>query len=395
MSPRELHRPLISFIAGIAMMFSIGALYAWSVFIVPLERELAASRSELSAVFSLATVSFTLCMLFGARLYHHVSAPTLGFLTGALAAGGLLLAGTGTSSIIAIGIGFGVLFGLANGLGYGLSLQVVQAAYPERRGLVTGLSVASYTAGSAVFAGLFAWGIQLYGPGGTFRMTAVYMLAVGIAVFILLKLSGIRISPTTRHAPLFVARDFSIKFWVLWLGLFFSAFAGVMVLGHAATIVGALGADPETMALGVALIAIGNGIGRLAGGWLCDWQPPRRFLAPLLFLAALCLLILLIWSSVLLAMVALTFMGIGYGSVAGSYPVIVSKIYGLVNVSQAYGRVFTAWGVAALSGPYVGGLLFDWAGDYGPAIAIGAGAALVASFVCLAIQVDLQPTAQR
>lgn len=372
------------------MMFSIGALYAWSVFLVPLERELGASRAELSAVFSIATASFTLCMLFGAHLYRHVSAPTLAFLTGALAAAGLLLAGTGTSSLPAIGLGFGVLFGLANGLGYGLSLQVVQAAFPERRGLVTGLSVASYTAGSAAFSGLFAWGLQQLGPSGTFFATAAYMLAMGLAVFLLLKVSGIDIRPAPTQLPASGLRDFSARFWVLWLCFFLSAFAGVMVLGHAATIVGARGATAETMALGAALVAIGNGIGRLAGGLLCDWLPPRRFLTLLLLVAALCLFMLLIWSSVAAAMLALTIVGIGYGSVAGAYPVIVSKIYGLVHVSRAYGRVFTAWGLAALAGPYVGGLLFDWAGGYDLAIAVAAGAALLASLVCLAIRTDPQ-----
>lgn len=368
------------------MMFSMGSLYAWSVFVAPLEARLGASRAEISSVFSLAIVCFTLAMLFGAALHRYVSAPWLGLLAGALAVAGFLLAGLLGDSLVAIGLGVGGLFGIANGLGYGLSLQAAQAAAVHRRGLMTGLAVASYTAGSAAFSGLFAWGIARLDVPATFVCAAFYMAVIAVAVFLLLRLSGISIGAAKPQSSARPWSGFDRSFWILWFGFFFAALAGVMVLGHAAAIVGALGGSARAMALGAALVALGNGVGRLAGGWLTDWQPPRRFLSALLLLAAIALLSLLVWPFSIMAMASLTLMGLGYGSMAGAYPVIVSRLYGLASLSRVYGRIFTAWGAAGLAGPYLGGLLFDRSGSYQEAIAAALAAALLGSVISLAIR---------
>ena len=95
-----------------------------------------------------------------ARASTDAPPPAFALATLGLAAAGFALAGWGRS-IAAVMIGFGGLFGFANGLGYGFSLQLAQQALPHRRGLVTGLAVASYTLGSAAFAALFAWAIRV------------------------------------------------------------------------------------------------------------------------------------------------------------------------------------------------------------------------------------------
>ena len=44
--------------------------------------------------------------------------------------------------------------------------------------------------------------------------------------------------------------------------------------------------------------------------------------------------------------------------------------------ARAFGRVFTAWGVAGLVAPSLAGLLYDWSGNYRAAIFMALGAAL-------------------
>src|SRR5262249_16220853 len=48
--------------AAFVLMFALGSLYAWSVFVDPLERELNVSRSTINIVYSLTTTCFTLTM---------------------------------------------------------------------------------------------------------------------------------------------------------------------------------------------------------------------------------------------------------------------------------------------------------------------------------------------
>ena len=65
-------------VAGaVILMFSLGSLYPWSVFVQPLEDELAVSRSAVSRVFSLATVGFTAFMLIGPLFYRFAGAPMI------------------------------------------------------------------------------------------------------------------------------------------------------------------------------------------------------------------------------------------------------------------------------------------------------------------------------
>ena len=110
---------------------------------------------------------------------------------------------------------------------------------------------------------------------------------------------------------------------------------------HAA-IVGSFGGSPEQMALGASLVAVGNGIGRLTGGWLGDHLPPRRLLSIMMILANGALLVglaLRVPTGVTVA----RFTGIGYGAMAGGYPVVISHLYGIANLSRVYGRIFTVW----------------------------------------------------
>ena len=174
-------------------------------------------------------------------------------------------------------------------------------------------------------------------------------------------------------------------FWILWSGLLLGAFAGVMVLGHAAAIVGSFGGTPQQMALGASLVAAGNGIGRLAGGWLADHVPARRLLSAMMMLSGSALLRLLgvptpprraprsspwAWATAR-----------SRAAIRWSFRTSTASR----NLSRVYGRVFTAWGVAGLAGPLLAGVLFDQAHDYRLALMLGGGAALGAGLVCAAI----------
>jgi OFA family oxalate/formate antiporter-like MFS transporter len=280
-------------------------------------------------------------------------------------------------------IGIGILFGLANGLGYSLAIALVQSAFPARRGLFTGLAVASYTAGSAVFAVLLAWSVATVGLWPSFLGWAGLMLALGgpgawalhrgVAVLILDPGSH-RPADSLLHTRLRAA---------LWTAFLCAAFVGVWVLAHAAAIAGWLGARSGEAALTAALVAAANGVGRLGGGWLTDHLEPRWFLTPGLTVAGASLALLWAAPGLVSGLVALGATGLAYGAMVGAYPAIIARLYGVAQASRVYGRVFTAWGVAGLAGPVTGGLLFDCCGGYAAAIlaaAFAAGLAALASW---------------
>src|SRR5271169_6750068 len=56
---------------GTLMTLALGTLYAWSVFVAPLEHEFGWKRAQTSAVFTLAAVMFAAALLLAGRLQDH------------------------------------------------------------------------------------------------------------------------------------------------------------------------------------------------------------------------------------------------------------------------------------------------------------------------------------
>ncbi len=55
-------------VGGVLMNLALGSLYAWSVFVAPLEKEFGWTRAETSLVFTIAVVTFAITFIFGGRL---------------------------------------------------------------------------------------------------------------------------------------------------------------------------------------------------------------------------------------------------------------------------------------------------------------------------------------
>ena len=55
-------------VGGLSMNLALGSLYAWSVFVAPLEKEFKWHRADTSMVFTIAVVVFALTFIVGGRL---------------------------------------------------------------------------------------------------------------------------------------------------------------------------------------------------------------------------------------------------------------------------------------------------------------------------------------
>ena len=123
--PLGLRRQVLSTATAALVMASIGTLYTWSIFVAPIEAELGQSRARSSLIFSVATVAFTGGMYASPSFLPRRTPQSAALLSCLLGAAGLALSAAG-NSIWFILLGFGALFGLANGLAYGDCLQVAQ-----------------------------------------------------------------------------------------------------------------------------------------------------------------------------------------------------------------------------------------------------------------------------
>jgi MFS family permease len=387
-------RPLLILLGCGLINFAIGTFYTWSVFLEPLQAALNVNRSQVSVVFSVATITFTLAMLFGSPVYRRVRPSVIA--TGSLLLGstGLAIAAFGMSLPLII-LGYGVFFGVAAAFGYNLSLQLVNSELPTHSGLATGFVVGSFAAGSVIFAPIFVYTVRQSGVQTTFFGLALFLLLAAIVSGSLITRAGV--STAVKHfsedhgKP---AKQHRV-FFSLWFGFAFSALAGLMVISHAAGIMSAFGGTAAQIALGAMLVSIGNLTGRFSAGWLGQHFPVRRIFPIVTVSASLGCLLLAFLPSVWMAIAMLSLVGLVYGANASLYPISVTLYYGREHLAKVFGVLMTAWGIAGLTAPWLAGLIFDATGQYTYAILAAAAATLISSMATFLLPEQSQERSNR
>ena len=86
-------------------------------------------------------------------------------------------------------IGYSLMFGLANGVGYGFSLQLVGRVMPEIKGFAMGAVTASYALGSILFAKIFAWRIETLAVDAALLALMYAVLGFGIVAVLIMLLT--------------------------------------------------------------------------------------------------------------------------------------------------------------------------------------------------------------
>lgn len=375
---------------------SMGSLYAWSVFVSPLERELMMGRAGTSFVFSVAVVAFTGGVAVAPYFYRLMRGPLLLMTFSLCSVIGLFLASFISSfnpySWWFLIVGYGVLFGFGAGGTYSVSLQLINIALEKKRGLANGLGIGSFAAGSVVFSLVFSWALIYITVQEIFLIFGFVLLGVGITVGSLVWVSGFEL-PKASVDQKAMPQGTRTIFPLLWLGFCCGAFAGLMAIGHAANFIEAYGGTALMITLGVFSVSIGNAVGRLTAGILSDvWSPAYvAVIAHLISLAGFILLLMV--SGPWAAVISLGMQGLAYGFIAGAYPSAIAIYIGVSSYGRYFGRLILAWGIAGLTAPWVTGWFFDHFGSYREALFTGTVFSLVGILIAFKLFYSIRASA--
>ncbi len=358
--------------------FVFGSVHAYSVLIVPLETGLALTRAEVSLVYSLALLAITLAVLFGYRIYAVLPASWLVAFAGIAAAAGLWLAAQ-AEAWWQLALGYGLLFGFSNGVGYGFCLQLAGAGMPHRRGFAMGAVTAAYAVGSIVFALLLGYTVEAVSAAAALTRLALFVLGGTLLAAFALSRVAARFGGEMAAAAGAPAHR---RVWQYWAAYLAAVFAGLMTIGHAAAIVQALPGGAALGTRGAMLTGVGGALGGFVAGYLVDRWPLVRLLAGLPALSALALMLLIPVATATLAVGLLAVVGFAYGAVIAVYPVAIANRFG-ADGPRVYGRVFTAWGVAGLAAPWSAGAIYDLGSGYTAALAIAAAISALSALLVL------------
>ncbi|MEO8857887.1 MAG: MFS transporter [Burkholderiaceae bacterium] len=343
--------------------------------------------------YSIALAALAVAVLAGHKLYCRMTPSTYVMMTGALAAAGCVIAALSPSKAL-VWLGFGLVFGGANGLGYGYALQFSGQALPERKGFAMGIVTAAYAFGAVVFPVPLRVAVQTGGWAGALLFLAVCLLLFSaLSAWTLSRSQGI-FPPDTGHAVRFT-RAMGQKVVWLWFCYCGAVTAGLMVMGHATGLAEARSSSAFWIIAAPIVIASANMGGSLLGGVLTDRMGGRSVLAFFAMVSGVSVLTMAATANLTAALIGLAMVGFAYGGTVAGYPAYISHCFGAAAGTVAYGRVFTAWAVAGLLGPYLAGLLFDRYQNYQMALILAAIAAAISLLLLMTKARDLSVGASR
>lgn len=365
---------------GLSMNLALGAVYAWSIFVAPLEKEFGWKRADTSMVFTILVFVFGLTFILAGRLQDKLGPFRISVIGAILnAAGFFMCAYTTTQAWMFFWLG--VVAATGQGFGYSTPIPVMAKWFPDRRGLAVGLAVAGYGGGSAIFGPLGGnWLIPTYGWRSTFTTFGIIFFVMGIIGAFLLKNPPVGYRPVGwTPAPAAKAAGTSYEFtpgevvktgsfYLLWIAYALGTSAGLMVISQLVPFARSKGVPLALATTAIFIGAAGNASGRIFSGWMSDGLGRLNVLRLMIGISAVSMVILPHTGGIAAVPVFLYVMVFivywCYGTQLSVNASTASDFWGTKNAGVNYGLLFTAWGVAGIIGPRIGGRMFDIYGNY-------------------------------
>ena len=352
---------LIIAVAGVLMQIALGAVYAWSVFRIPLSRTYGWSVSQTTVAFELAILVLGFAAFAGGLWMRHVGPRRVAVTAAVLYGLGTVLAGT-AHSLTLFYLTYGVIGGAGLGLGYIVPIATLVLWYPDKRGMITGIAVAGFGAGALITAPIAERLIASYGVSTTF-------VILGIVYFAIMRLAArVMTNPPQGYAPLgfqksdvhgLSAQGFTLpqalrswQWYGLWLTLFLNSTAGISIISQASPMAQDISRVSSTAAATlVGIISIANGSGRFLWAWVSDAIGRKAVFVAMFLLQAAAFLMLSHISSFGSLTGLLFVILLCYGGGFGTMPAFATDYFGAQDVGSIYGLMLTAWGAAGVVGP--------------------------------------------
>ena len=388
----------------------IGSIYAWSVFAGPMEERLNSvyaaglAVGALAIVFTIANAVGPIAMIPGGRINDKIGPRWIVLVGGLLFGGGYILSGFASSLPMLI-LTYSIMSGFGLALVYGCNINNCVKLFPDKRGLIGGLTTASYGLSSVIVPPIANALIQSIGVAGAFR-------TLGIAFLIIICVSSMfMVRPPADYRPAsmpapeipnvaqtadgpvikteFAWREMmgTKRFWLMIFTLLCGGLSGMMCISQASAISqNMMGLTAATAALAVSVIALFNAGGRILSGFVSDRIGRTGTLMGAFILAAAGLLCLYIAGHGILPLFYCGFclIGLSFGTFMGVYPAFTADQFGARNNSVNYGIMFCGFAASGYLGPTIMYKIFGAQGTYLNAFLI-AELFVIAGFILLII----------
>lgn len=419
--------------AALAVHLSIGQVYAFSVFKLPLTKAIGITKSapndwtqpELAWIFSLAIFFLGASAAVFGRWVERVG-PRKTMATAALCfGGGFIISAFGVwwHQLWLIYLGYGVIGGCGLGLGYISPVSTLVKWFPDRPGMATGMAIMGFGGGAFIGSNL-SLNLMDYFKSATSTGVGRSFIALGIIYFCYMMFGSfiVRVPPenwkpdgyeppTSSHG-LITNENVTVdcawrtpQFWLLWVVLCFNVTAGIGILEQASPMIQEMFPGKVLAAAAggfVALLSLFNMGGRFLWSSFSDYIGRKAVYVIYLLLGAIlyCLIPVAGRSGSVIFFVSVCVVILSmYGGGFATIPAYLKDLFGAMQVGAIHGRLLTAWSVAGVLGPVLVNYIREYlknrgvagVGLYAPTMYLMAGL-LVIGLIC---NLAVRPVAER
>ncbi|HDR7795938.1 TPA: OFA family MFS transporter [Bacillus luti] len=383
--------PWLIVLGTVIVQMGLGTIYTWSLFNQPLVSKYGWSLNAVAITFSITSLSLALSTLFASKLQEKWGLRKLIMIAGLALGMGLMLSSQ-ASSLVILYLLAGVVVGYADGTAYITSLSNLIKWFPERKGLIAGISVSAYGTGSLIFKYINAKLIDSVGVSQAF----IYW---GLIVTVMIVLGACLIHQAADKGAVSEtnSKDYTTKemlgtkqAYLLFIMLFTSCMSGLYLIGMVKDIgVQLVGLSATTAANAVAMVAIFNTLGRIILGPLSDKIGRLKIVTGTFVAMATSVLVLsFVDLNYGIYFVCVASVAFCFGGNITIFPAIVGDFFGMKNHSKNYGFVYQGFGLGALAGSFIGAIL----GGFKPTFMVIGVLCVVSLIIAILIQ---EPTKKK
>ncbi|YCA45696.1 OFA family MFS transporter [Bacillus sp. JZ8] len=366
MKSKAIH-PAFLILGTIIVQMGLGTIYTWSLFNQPLVNKFDWELSSVAITFSITSFALAFATLFAGRLQEKWGIRKLIALSGFILGLGLILTSQ-VSSLLMLYLLAGIVVGFADGTAYITSLSNLIKWFPNRKGLISGVSVSAYGLGSLIFKYINTAFIDHVGISQTFFYWGIIVMVMVVGGSFLLREAIIEETTINTENPQNIQdkRDYTVKemlvtkeAYLLFIMFFTACMSGLYLISIVKDIgVQLADLNVAVAANAVAMIAIFNTVGRLILGSLSDKVSRLKVIASTFLITAIAVTMLsfvqLNYGIFFACVAAIAFC---FGGNITIFPAIVGDFFGLKNHSKNYGIVYQGFGLGALAGSFIAAFL--------------------------------------
>lgn len=333
-------------VLGVILLLFLGLIYGWSIFRSPLQSEFGWTDSQASLTFSISMMTFCLGGLVGGIINKGKN----GFRINLIAAAVLLAIGffsaSNIQSLMGIYLSYGVCCGFGVGLGYNTAISTIVKWFPDKQGLISGITLMGFGFGSMILGTVAGAMIQSMGWRVTFRIFAVAFAIVMVVGALLLRNAGAEfvaylsqgsskaVTPAVEEvgAAVMLRRR---NFWIYFVWAIILSAAGLAIINSSAPYAQLFVGENLTLAASIAgIVSIANGVGRVIFGGMFDKIGYRLTMlidCVVFVVASLVLMASFATKSMPVLVIAFILIGLAYGGVTPTNSAFIAYFFGREN----------------------------------------------------------------